>query len=83
MRLLGGPNFGLRLNYYPPLDDADEASEASRLLSHEEVDLFTLLPAPRSDGLEVLNQGCFSVSFALSCRNRRVSRCAGVHALES
>ena len=48
-------NFGLRLNYYPPLDsDADE-SGAGRLLGHEDVDLFTILPAPRVEGLQVWN----------------------------
>ena len=48
-------NFGMRLNYYPPLDkDADE-SGAGRLLGHEDVDLFTILPAPRVEGLQVWN----------------------------
>ncbi len=48
-------NFGLRLNYYPPLDAAAEASGAGRLLGHEDVDLFTLLPASSVDGLQVWN----------------------------
>ena len=48
-------NFGLRLNYYPPLGDADNASGAGRLLGHEDVDLFTILPAPRVGGLQVWN----------------------------
>lgn len=52
---LTNTNFGLRLNYYPPLDAAADASGAGRLLGHEDVDLFTLLPAPRVDGLQVWN----------------------------
>jgi len=50
------PNLGLRLNYYPPLDDAEQASGAGRLLGHEDVDLFTLLPAPAVDGLQALHR---------------------------
>jgi len=53
---LTGTNFGLRLNYYPPLSDADERSGAARLLGHEDVDLFTFLPAPAVEGLQVLNR---------------------------
>jgi isopenicillin N synthase-like dioxygenase len=53
---LTGTNFGLRLNYYPPIGEADEASGAGRLLGHEDVDLFTLLPAPRVEGLQVMNR---------------------------
>jgi isopenicillin N synthase-like dioxygenase len=49
-------NFGLRLNYYPPLRQEDEALGAGRLLGHEDVDLFTFLPAPRIEGLQVLNR---------------------------
>jgi len=48
-------NFGLRLNYYPPLTQADDASGAGRLLGHEDVDLFTILPAARVGGLQVWN----------------------------
>ena len=48
-------NFGLRANYYPPLDEAQDASGAGRLLGHEDVDLFTLLPASRVEGLQVWN----------------------------
>ena len=48
-------NFGLRLNYYPPMTAAQESSGAGRLLGHEDVDLFTLLPAPRAEGLQVWN----------------------------
>ena len=53
---LAKPNFGQRLNYYPPLSKADVASGAGRLLGHEDVDLFTLLPAPSVEGLQVLNR---------------------------
>lgn len=49
------PNLGQRLNYYPPLDPGT-SSRAGRLLGHEDVDLFTLLPAPTVDGLQVLNR---------------------------
>jgi isopenicillin N synthase-like dioxygenase len=55
-RKLTGTNFGLRLNYYPPLSATDDASGAARLLGHEDVDLFTFLPAPRVEGLQVLNR---------------------------
>jgi len=48
-------NFGLRLNYYPPLDANDDASGAGRLLGHEDVDLFTILPAADVSGLQVWN----------------------------
>jgi len=53
---LTATNFGLRLNYYPPLSEADDRSGAARLLGHEDVDLFTLLPAPEVEGLQVLNR---------------------------
>jgi len=55
-RALTGTNFGLRLNYYPPMSDDDDASGAARLLGHEDVDMFTFLPAPRTEGLQVLNR---------------------------
>jgi len=55
-RRLTGTNFGLRLNYYPPVAPEDDASGAARLLGHEDVDLFTLLPAPQIEGLQVLNR---------------------------
>jgi isopenicillin N synthase-like dioxygenase len=51
-----GTNFGLRLNYYPPVSDADDATGAARLLGHEDIDLFTFLPAPRVEGLQILNR---------------------------
>lgn len=48
-------NFGLRLNYYPPMTADQDQSGAGRLLGHEDVDLFTILPASRIDGLQVWN----------------------------
>ncbi|MEO6597040.1 MAG: 2-oxoglutarate and iron-dependent oxygenase domain-containing protein [Planctomycetota bacterium] len=53
-RRLERPDLALRLNYYPPLTAAQANSQASRLLGHEDVDLFTLLPAPSIEGLQVL-----------------------------
>ena len=55
-RKLTRTNFGQRLNYYPPLTREDEASGGGRMLGHEDVDLFTFLPAPRVEGLQVLNR---------------------------
>lgn len=49
---LTGTNFGLRLNYYPPVSDEDDQSGAGRLLGHEDVDLCTILPAPKVEGRE-------------------------------
>jgi isopenicillin N synthase-like dioxygenase len=54
-RKLTATNFGLRLNYYPPITEDQDRSGAGRLLGHEDVDLFTILPAPRVDGLQVWN----------------------------
>jgi isopenicillin N synthase-like dioxygenase len=54
-RKLTGTNFGLRLNYYPPMTDEQDSSGAGRLLGHEDVDLFTILPAPREEGLQIWN----------------------------
>jgi isopenicillin N synthase-like dioxygenase len=53
---LDRPNLGQRLNYYPPLGAEEQASGAGRLLGHEDIDLFTLLPAPTVDGLQVLHR---------------------------
>lgn len=53
---LTGNNFGLRLNYYPPLDETQLARGCGRMLAHEDVDLFTLLPASAVEGLQVLNR---------------------------
>jgi isopenicillin N synthase-like dioxygenase len=54
-RKLTGTNFGLRLNHYPPMTGEQDQSRAGRLLGHEDVDLFTILPASRVDGLQVWN----------------------------
>ncbi|MFQ5718596.1 MAG: 2OG-Fe(II) oxygenase family protein [Acidobacteriota bacterium] len=53
---LTGPKFAIRLNYYPPVEAARTASGAGRLLGHEDVTMFTLLPAPRVEGLQALNR---------------------------
>jgi len=55
-RRLTRTNFGQRLNYYPPLSADDLASGAGRMLGHEDVDLFTFLPAASVEGLQVLNR---------------------------
>jgi isopenicillin N synthase-like dioxygenase len=52
---LTNTNFGLRANYYPPLSKDQDRSGAGRLLGHEDVDLFTILPASRVEGLQVWN----------------------------
>ena len=49
-------NFGFRLNYYPPITREDDESGAGRMLGHEDVDLFTILPSHGVDGLQVLNR---------------------------
>jgi isopenicillin N synthase-like dioxygenase len=54
-RQLTQTNFGLRLNYYPPMSEEQDNSGAGRLLGHEDVDLFTILPASRMEGLQVWN----------------------------
>lgn len=54
-RKLDRTNFGLRLNYYPPMTGEQDQSGAGRLLGHEDVDLFTILPASKVDGLQVWN----------------------------
>lgn len=54
-RKLTQTNFGLRANYYPPMTGQQDASGAGRLLGHEDVDLFTILPVTRVDGLQVWN----------------------------
>jgi isopenicillin N synthase-like dioxygenase len=54
-RKLTGTNFGMRLNYYPPMSEEQDSSGAGRLLGHEDVDLFTILPASKVDGLQVWN----------------------------
>jgi isopenicillin N synthase-like dioxygenase len=52
---LTNTNFGLRANYYPPMSADQDRSGAGRLLGHEDVDLFTILPATRMEGLQVWN----------------------------
>lgn len=54
-RALTGTNFGFRLNYYPPLAGETEDA-AGRMLGHEDVDLFTLLPASEVEGLQLLHR---------------------------
>jgi isopenicillin N synthase-like dioxygenase len=54
-RKLTRTNFGLRGNYYPPMSAGQDRSGAGRLLGHEDVDLFTILPATRVEGLQVWN----------------------------
>ena len=49
-------NFALRLNYYPPMTAGQAPGGAGRLLGHEDIDMFTLLPAPELEGLQVLNR---------------------------
>lgn len=53
---LTNTNFGFRLNYYPPVTTEDDASGAGRMLGHEDVDLFTILPSSAVEGLQVLNR---------------------------
>jgi isopenicillin N synthase-like dioxygenase len=48
-------NFGMRHNYYPPMSAEQANSGAGRLFGHEDVDLFTILPASKVDGLQVWN----------------------------
>ncbi len=54
-RKLTQTNFGLRANYYPPMTGDQDSSGAGRLLGHEDVDLFTILPATQVEGLQVWN----------------------------
>lgn len=49
-------NIGFRLNYYPPISPKDDESGAGRMLGHEDVDLFTFLPAQNVEGLQVYNR---------------------------
>jgi len=55
-RRLAATNFGFRLNYYPALPPSPDSERGGRMLGHEDVDLFTLLPAPSVEGLQVLNR---------------------------
>ncbi len=49
-------NIGLRLNYYPGISSEDDCTGAGRLLGHEDVTMFTIVPAPSVEGLQVLNR---------------------------
>ncbi len=49
-------NFGFRLNYYPGVSENETPPSGGRMLGHEDVDLFTLLPASSQEGLQVLNR---------------------------
>jgi isopenicillin N synthase-like dioxygenase len=49
-------NIGFRLNYYPAVTAATAGDSGGRMLGHEDVDLFTFLPAPNQEGLQVLNR---------------------------
>lgn len=49
-------NFGFRLNYYPALDADYRSKGAGRMLGHEDVDFFTILPSEDLDGLQALNR---------------------------
>ena len=85
-RRLTRTNFGQRLNYYPPLRAGDEASGAGRLLGHEDVDLFTFLPAPRLEGLQVLNRANMTTfinvdHFRQGARSRHLPAQTAVQAL--
>ena len=52
---LTATNFGFRLNYYPAMTDvADDVT--GRMLGHEDVDLFTILPAAETEGLQLLHR---------------------------
>lgn len=55
-RKLNGTNFGFRLNYYPALNTEQGQTDGGRMLGHEDVDLFTLLPTPREEGLQVYHR---------------------------
>ena len=52
---LTATNFGFRLNYYPPLSGVPEGT-TGRMLGHEDVDLFTILPAAETEGLQLLHR---------------------------
>ncbi len=48
-------NFGFRLNYYPPMTATGD-NLPGRMLGHEDVDLFTILPAAETEGLQLLHR---------------------------
>jgi len=53
---LTNTNFGFRLNYYPPMTQEELDSGGGRMLGHEDIDLFTILPSQSIEGLQVLNR---------------------------
>lgn len=53
---LQATNFGFRLNYYPALNEDQQQQAGGRMLGHEDVDLFTFLPAPKEEGLQALHR---------------------------
>ena len=53
---LTNTNFGFRLNYYPPMTAEQLDSGGGRMLGHEDIDLFTILPSQSIEGLQVLNR---------------------------
>lgn len=55
-RQLTKTNFGFRLNYYPALNNDQVNAQGGRMLGHEDVDLFTFLPTPKEEGLQVYNR---------------------------
>jgi isopenicillin N synthase-like dioxygenase len=52
---LAGCNSVLRLLHYPPVP-ADAEPASTRSAEHEDINLLTLLPAPRGPGLEILDR---------------------------
>ena len=52
---LEATNFGFRLNYYPAMEGAGK-NAPGRMLGHEDVDLFTILPAAETEGLQLLHR---------------------------
>ena len=49
-------NFGFRMNYYPPMNKNQLDSGGGRMLGHEDIDLFTILPFQSVEGLQILNR---------------------------
>ncbi|WP_328522652.1 2OG-Fe(II) oxygenase family protein [Kribbella sp. NBC_00359] len=47
------PKAVLRFNFYPPVDDVAKSAGAGRLVAHEDITFFTLLPAVAAEGLQV------------------------------
>jgi isopenicillin N synthase-like dioxygenase len=53
--LLSDRNSVLRLLHYPPVP-VDATPDSTRAAAHEDINLLTLLPAPRGAGLEILDR---------------------------